>query len=90
VVGVFCEAELYRKLVLERFEALILSGGAALSDVDASSFAKSLDSEVLLLDSVKTEEVPLFGIFIEAIRQLLMNKINLTFYYCSGVLLCSQ
>jgi hypothetical protein len=72
----FCEAELYRELVSERFEALVLLGKVTLSDADANSSAEPLDSEVLLLDSAKAEGATSFGKFIEAIIQFLINKIN--------------
>jgi hypothetical protein len=60
VVGVFCEEESYRRLVLERFEALGLSGRVPLSDLDSKYFAKPLDSESSLLDFSKTERGILF------------------------------
>jgi hypothetical protein len=53
-VSEFCEAEPYRRLVSERFEALVLLGKVPLSDADANSSAEPLDSEVLLLDSGKS------------------------------------
>jgi hypothetical protein len=69
VVGAFefCESEPYRRLVSERSEALVLSGKATLSDVDANSSVKPLDPEVSLLDSAKVRGGTLFGKFIESI-----------------------
>jgi hypothetical protein len=76
LVSEFCEAEPYRVLVFERFGAFVFSGKVLLSDVDASSPAKSLDPEVLLFCSAKARGGAISGIFIETIKRLLMNKIN--------------
>jgi hypothetical protein len=73
----FCEAEPYRVLVSERFEALVVSGKVTLSDADANSSAERLDSEVSLLDFAESKGGTLLFKFIESIRQLLINKINL-------------
>jgi hypothetical protein len=69
----FCESELYRELVLGRFEALGLFGRVTLSDVDATSSEKSLDSEISLLDPAEAKGGTLFVEFIENIRQLLIK-----------------
>jgi hypothetical protein len=70
------KAEPYRRLVSERSEALVVSGKVLLSDVDATSPEKSLDSEISLLDPAEAKGGTSFLEFIENIRQLLINKIN--------------